>query len=124
MYCMTNLSLAWPTKISTLSKLLSPLVPHRSRQLLTGLAAKQARAEYAPPKGVRPRAALSVIVIGAGPVGLRTAIERLPRRRDLALTLPVWRMELGSLLEDVASAAVGPRDAEAALRWAAGWLGS
>ena len=75
MYCMTNLSLAWPTKISTLSKLLSPLVPHRSRQLLTGLAAKQARAEYAPPKGVRPRAALSVIVIGAGPVGLRTAIE-------------------------------------------------
>ena len=73
--CVGCLSLSQPASISKLSPLLGPLVTHRSRQLLAGLAARAARPEYAPQKSVRPRAALSVVIVGAGPVGLRTAIE-------------------------------------------------
>lgn len=54
---------------------------------------------------------------------LRTAVTSLPRAGESGSLSPnVWHVEIGSLLEDTASFAVGARDAEAALRWCAGSL--
>ena len=73
--CVGILSLAKPVKIATLCPVLAPMVSHRLKQLLNGLDARARRPEYQPLKGVRPRYSLQAVVIGAGPVGLRTAIE-------------------------------------------------
>ena len=65
---------------ATLAKLcecLAPVLPHRSRQLLSALELRAAQPQYTwaknRPRGVR--SVLSVVIVGAGPVGLRTAIE-------------------------------------------------
>ncbi len=65
-----------------LTEALTPLLPHRSRQLLAQLSSRAARLQYAaadvdahgqplPSTAARRRA----VIIGAGPIGLRCAIE-------------------------------------------------
>ena len=51
-----------------------------------------------------------------------TGVAALPKRGDGELSPAIWRTEVSSLLEDVAAATVGARQAEAALRWTAGLL--
>ena len=53
---------------------------------------------------------------------LRAGVASLPRSGDGGITPAVWRVEIGSLLEDTASFVLGVREAEAALRWSAGLL--
>ena len=59
--------------------MLAPQLPHRSRQLLTTLEARLGRPEYEASRARRrvggARSSLGVVVVGAGPVGLRAAIE-------------------------------------------------
>ena len=70
-------SLGIPTKERSLAKVaeaLIPQLPHRSKQLLTALQARAA-AVAAIAKQPKRRATVAVAIVGAGPVGLRTAIE-------------------------------------------------
>ena len=44
----------------------------------------------------------------------------MPSKGDGVVTRAMWRMEMHSLVEDVASAAVGAREVEAVMAWIAG----
>jgi hypothetical protein len=48
---------------------------------------------------------------------LRDAVEALPTRG--VLSPDIWREEIASLVEDVASTVIGPQRVEAFLEWAA-----
>ena len=62
--------------LQRLAAKLKPVLPHRAKQLLISLEARAAKPQYRAPKGHGSgRASLSAVVIGGGPVGLRTAIE-------------------------------------------------
>jgi hypothetical protein len=70
-------SLGIPTKERSLTKVanaLIPQLPHRSKQLVEKLQARAA-AVAAVAKQPKRRANVAVAIVGAGPVGLRTAIE-------------------------------------------------
>lgn len=75
----SHLGLAKKSSLTKLSPLLAPQLPHRSRQLLTTLEARLGRPEYEASRARRrvggARSSLGVVVVGAGPVGLRAAIE-------------------------------------------------
>ena len=67
-----------PVSLRQLAPALAPQLPHRSRQLLAVLEARRARPEYLAAKKCvhgTGRGSLGAVVVGAGPVGLRTAIE-------------------------------------------------
>ena len=56
--------------LAVISPLLLPVLPHRARQLLVLLSKRASQPQYFPnAAGVR------AVIVGAGPVGLRTAIE-------------------------------------------------
>ena len=68
----------WPT-LAQLCKPLLPIVPHRSKQLLHALQARAAAPQYEKSGAVVAPGGLvkmaHAVIIGAGPVGLRCAIE-------------------------------------------------
>ena len=51
---------------------------------------------------------------------LRTSVASLARGNDRPLSPAIWRIEVGSLLEDTVALVLGAREAEAVLRWSAG----
>ena len=51
---------------------------------------------------------------------LRERVIAMPSKGDGVVTRAMWRMEMHSLVEDVASAAVGAREVEAVMAWIAG----
>lgn len=62
--------------LSKLCLLLAPMLPHRYRQLLRALEARAGQPQFADtnkPRGAR--GSTNALIIGAGPVGLRCAIE-------------------------------------------------
>lgn len=64
--------------LTKLARTLAPMLPHRMRQLLSALETRAARAEYRQYMslhGKGARSSVGAVIIGAGPVGLRTAIE-------------------------------------------------
>ena len=68
------LGLKNPASISKLSDALAEQLPHRSKQLLATLT-ERARSVAAAAQQPKRRSAVAVAIVGAGPVGLRTAIE-------------------------------------------------
>ena len=69
-----------PPPLARLAEMLEPMLPFRSRSLLHMLVAwRAAHARPGPPNSERsspvPPTKLRVVLIGAGPIGLRTAIE-------------------------------------------------
>ena len=73
---LAALGLGEKASLSKLSPLLAPQLPHSKRQLLVLLEARLSRPEYgATRKRSSARNTLGAAVVGAGPVGLRTAIE-------------------------------------------------
>ena len=69
---LSALGLATAPGLAELCTFLLPVLPHRSRQLLSLLAARVDRTREAAASDVRH---MKVLIIGAGPCGLRTAIE-------------------------------------------------
>ena len=67
-------SLRHPSRalLSDLNTELAPLLPHRSKLLLQALVARAQRAQY---ESAAADGALRCVVVGAGPIGLRCAIE-------------------------------------------------
>ena len=58
--------------LAPLHAALRPALNYSSGALFTALAARAAQPQYARPAGTRP---LQAVVVGAGPIGLRSAVE-------------------------------------------------
>ena len=61
--------------LAQLGELLKPSLPHRCRQLLGALEARAAHPQYTKQRQRGTRSVMAVAVVGAGPAGLRIAIE-------------------------------------------------
>ena len=93
-----------------------PLVSGLSAALATARDALAAELRWQPPPPLPPAAAAR---LRAHARALRAKVEQLPLR-GAPLSAAVWAQEAASLIEDVVSATLSAREAEAFLRWVVG----